>query len=47
MASPQTEDEEIEHVFQIYENTRHPRINAAYEEAISRWENVRDKSWVG
>lgn len=40
------ENQEIDHTFQVYENTRRHRINAAYEEALTRWENVRDKSWI-
>jgi salicylate hydroxylase len=40
------QNESTERVFQIYENTRRPRINAAYEETLARWENVRDKSWL-
>ena len=33
-------------VFQIYETTRRPRINAAYKTANMRWENVKDKGWL-
>jgi salicylate hydroxylase len=43
LSSPQEVD--IETLFKVYINTRSPRINAAYDEATARWENVRDKSW--
>src|ERR1700712_2014929 len=36
----------IQETFQSYEKTRRPRIDVAYKEAVSRWENVKDRSWV-
>jgi 2-polyprenyl-6-methoxyphenol hydroxylase-like FAD-dependent oxidoreductase len=36
----------IQRVFQVYEKTRRPRIDTAYKEAVSRWENVKDRSWL-
>ncbi len=38
--------ESIQRAFDVYEKTRRPRIDAAYKEAISRWEKVKDKSWL-
>jgi salicylate hydroxylase len=35
----------IQGAFRTYERTRRSRINTAYEEAVMRWENVKDKSW--
>jgi salicylate hydroxylase len=35
----------IQEAFQLYEKTRRPRIDVAYKEAVSRWENVKDRSW--
>jgi salicylate hydroxylase len=35
----------IQGAFGTYERTRRSRINTAYEEAVMRWENVKDKSW--
>ena len=32
-------------IFGIYEKTRRPRIDEAHKEAVSRWENVKDRSW--
>ncbi|KUJ12998.1 FAD/NAD(P)-binding domain-containing protein [Mollisia scopiformis] len=36
----------VEEALQVYEKTRRPRIDAAYKEAVSRWESVKDKSWL-
>lgn len=33
-------------VFEAYEKTRTPRIDTAYKEAVFRWGNVRDKTWL-
>ena len=35
----------IRDIFEAYEKTRRPRIDAAYIEAVARWERVHDKSW--
>jgi 2-polyprenyl-6-methoxyphenol hydroxylase-like FAD-dependent oxidoreductase len=35
----------IQGAFRTYERTRRSRINTAYEEAVMRWENVKDRSW--
>ncbi|KAI9718753.1 MAG: hypothetical protein M1812_003927 [Candelaria pacifica] len=32
--------------FSSYEKTRQPRIDAAYKEATSRWEKVKDRTWL-
>jgi salicylate hydroxylase len=34
-----------EATFQLYEKTRRPRIDIAYKDAVTRWENVKDRSW--
>lgn len=36
----------IEMTFQVYERTRRPRIDSAYKEAVSRWESVKNRSWL-
>jgi salicylate hydroxylase len=36
----------IQDVFRIYEITRRPRIDAAYKEAMFRWEGVKDRNWI-
>ncbi|KAH8651648.1 hypothetical protein BGZ60DRAFT_520214 [Tricladium varicosporioides] len=36
----------IPEAFQTYKKTRQPRIDAAYKEAVSRWEHVKDRSWL-
>ena len=36
----------IQRAFQVYEKTRRPRIDAAYKEAVFRWEGVKDRSWL-
>ncbi|KAH6714827.1 hypothetical protein BKA61DRAFT_642940 [Leptodontidium sp. MPI-SDFR-AT-0119] len=41
-SNPQTP---IEATFKLYEKTRRPRIDTAYKEAVSRWENAKDRSW--
>jgi salicylate hydroxylase len=38
-------DTPIQKAFQVYEKTRRSRIDAAYKEAVMRWENVKDRSW--
>jgi salicylate hydroxylase len=35
----------IQGAFGTYEKTRRPRINTAYNEAVLRWENVKDRNW--
>ena len=35
----------IKKAFQVYEKTRRPRIDAAYKEAVFRWERTKDRSW--
>jgi salicylate hydroxylase len=35
----------IQGAFRVYEKTRRPRIDTAYKEAVSRWENVKDRGW--
>jgi salicylate hydroxylase len=35
----------VQGAFRTYEKTRRPRIDAAYKEAVFRWENVKDRSW--
>lgn len=39
-------DKSIPEAFRVYEKTRRPRIDTAYKEAVARWENVRDKTWL-
>jgi salicylate hydroxylase len=36
----------IQEVFGVYEKTRRRRIDTAYKEAVMRWENVKDRSWL-
>lgn len=36
----------IQEAFGSYEKTRRPRIDKAYQDAVFRWENVKDKSWL-
>jgi salicylate hydroxylase len=36
----------VSEVFEAYEKTRKPRVNAAYKAAVFRWSRVRDKSWA-
>lgn len=36
----------VQEAFQTYEKTRRPRIDIAYKEAVSRWERVKDRSWL-
>lgn len=36
----------IQEIFRSYQTTRRPRIDAAYKEAVWRWENVKDRSWL-
>ncbi|KAH6663022.1 hypothetical protein B0J14DRAFT_662385 [Halenospora varia] len=36
----------ISEAFQTYTKTRQLRIDAAYKEAVSRWEHVKDRSWL-
>lgn len=39
-------EKSIPEVFQAYEKTRRPRIDTAYKEAVARWGNVKDKTWL-
>jgi len=39
-------DKPLAAAFKAYEKTRRPRIDTAYKEAVSRWSNVKDKSWL-
>lgn len=39
-------EKDISYIFEVYENTRRSRINKAYKEAVWRWEQVKDKSWL-
>ena len=33
-------------LFSTYESIRRPRIDAAYDEAVFRWETVKDSGWL-
>jgi hypothetical protein len=37
---------DLSHIFEVYEKTRRPRINKAYKEAVWRWGQIKDKSWL-
>jgi 2-polyprenyl-6-methoxyphenol hydroxylase-like FAD-dependent oxidoreductase len=39
-------DRPVQEAFRSYEMTRRPRIDKAYNDAVFRWENVKDKSWL-
>lgn len=39
-------EKSIHEGFRLYEKTRRQRIDTAYKEAVSRWEIVKDKSWL-
>lgn len=39
-------DKPASSVFAAYEKTRRPRIDTAYKEAVARWGNVKDKTWL-
>ncbi|KAG0649343.1 oxidoreductase [Hyphodiscus hymeniophilus] len=39
-------DKSLGAIFESYEKTRRPRIDTAYKEAVFRWVNVKDKSWL-
>ncbi|KAI9888979.1 MAG: hypothetical protein M1814_006096 [Vezdaea aestivalis] len=39
-------DKPVEEIIAVYERTRRPGIDAAYDEAVQRWENVKDTSWL-
>jgi 2-polyprenyl-6-methoxyphenol hydroxylase-like FAD-dependent oxidoreductase len=36
----------VQEAFLAYENTRRSRINSAYKEAVMRWGNMKDRSWL-
>lgn len=36
----------VQEAFQTYDKTRRPRIDKAYQDAVFRWENIKDKSWL-
>jgi salicylate hydroxylase len=36
----------VREAFLAYENTRRARINTAYGEAVMRWGNMKDRSWL-
>jgi salicylate hydroxylase len=38
--------DDISRVFMVYENTRRHRIDKAYKEAVFRWSQIKDKSWL-
>jgi 2-polyprenyl-6-methoxyphenol hydroxylase-like FAD-dependent oxidoreductase len=39
-------DKPISAIFKAYENTRRSRIDVAYNDATTRWEGTKDKSWL-
>jgi 2-polyprenyl-6-methoxyphenol hydroxylase-like FAD-dependent oxidoreductase len=39
-------DKPVSSVFAAYEKTRRRRIDTAYKEAVARWGNVKDKTWL-
>ena len=36
----------IPSLFSTYESLRRPRIDAAYDEAVFRWETAKDSGWL-
>jgi len=38
-------EKSVQELFRLYEKTRRRRIDIAYDDAILRWENVKDRRW--
>lgn len=36
----------IQESFQTYEKTRRSRIDIAYKDAVFKWDNAKDRSWL-
>ena len=36
---------DLSSIFTVYEKIRRPNIDKAYDEAVMRWENVKDSGW--
>lgn len=44
--SPPSQPPSITHLFKTYTTRRRPRINAAYDEAVFRWDTAKDSGWI-